>query len=92
MRHVYGITINYLFLVLENITLNPNSTAKLVSSSGRTIDLSKITVLNNVTANKPGGPFIFVPENKIKPTGVKPLVFPVSKSKSPPSHSSKLFL
>lgn len=44
-----SVTSNFLncTLVLENITLSSNSTAKLVSSSGRTIDLSKITVLNS---------------------------------------------
>ncbi|XP_049820569.1 KAT8 regulatory NSL complex subunit 3 isoform X3 [Aethina tumida] len=33
--------------VLENVTLNSSTTAKLISNSGRTIDLSKITVINS---------------------------------------------
>lgn len=58
-------------LVLENITLNANSTAKLVSSTGKTIDLSKITVLNsgNINAGNSFGNVMVMSDNRGKTGG-----------------------
>lgn len=59
--------------MLENVTLNTGQSAKLVSSSGRTIDLSKITVLNPVNPPKPGGGSVgnvlLMPDGKLKTIG-----------------------
>lgn len=57
-------------LVLENLALSTTSAAKLVSSTGRTIDLSKITVLNpgNTNAASNYGNVMLVPD-RIKSGG-----------------------
>ncbi|KAF2880713.1 hypothetical protein ILUMI_25455 [Ignelater luminosus] len=85
--------------VLENLTLNTNSTAKLISSTtGRSIDLSKITVLNSVNTTKAGTPVgnvVLMPDGKLKPfgstvkgTGSTPLLLPMSnKNKLANIHS-----
>lgn len=78
-----------ILLVLENLTLNPSSSAKLVSSTtGRSIDLSKITVLNSLNRTKTSagsvGNVILMPDGKIKPitttmkSGSNPVLLPMS--------------
>ncbi|CAH0559591.1 unnamed protein product [Brassicogethes aeneus] len=73
--------------VLENVTLNSSATAKLISNTGRTIDLSKITVINPSNQGKCGnnmGNVILLPDGKIKAvhgstikgTGNTPILLP----------------
>lgn len=59
----------YLLLVLENVTLSTGNSAKLVSSSGKTLDLSKITVFNSINPVKAGGGLgnvLLLPDGKLK--------------------------
>lgn len=63
---------NNFLSVLENVTLNTGNSAKLVSSSGRSIDLSKITVLNSlgpVKSSSSSGNVLLMPDGKIKAVG-----------------------
>ncbi|KAJ8931429.1 hypothetical protein NQ314_015668 [Rhamnusium bicolor] len=72
--------------VLENVTLNSSTTAKLISNSGRTIDLSKITVINSVKGgNTAVGNVLLLPDGKlktvhtsIKGNGGTPILLPLS--------------
>lgn len=62
---------NYV-LVLENVTLNTGNSTKLISASGRSIDLSKITVLNSIAAvskTSSSGNVLLMPDGKIKTVG-----------------------
>ncbi|KAJ8914984.1 hypothetical protein NQ315_002508 [Exocentrus adspersus] len=56
-----------ILLVLENVTLNSSATAKLISNNGRTLDLSKITVINSVKgSNATLGNVLLLPDGKLK--------------------------
>lgn len=63
---------SFSFAVLENVTVNTGASAKLISSSGKTIDLSKITVLNSINSTKPGTSLtnvVLMPDGKLKTVG-----------------------
>lgn len=58
--------------VLDNVTLNTATSAKFISSSGRSIDLSKITVLNplsSVKGSSSSGNVLLMPDGKLKNVG-----------------------
>ncbi|KAF5299480.1 hypothetical protein FQR65_LT01061 [Abscondita terminalis] len=73
--------------VLENVTLNPGSNAKLISGPGnRSIDLSKLSLLSS--NNSKSGPVVLLPDGKLKSlgstvkgTGNTPILLPMSKNK-----------
>lgn len=57
------------FPVLESITLNTAASAKFVSSTGRSVDLSKITVLNplgSVKGSGATGNVVLLPDGQMK--------------------------
>ncbi|XP_018566281.1 KAT8 regulatory NSL complex subunit 3 isoform X1 [Anoplophora glabripennis] len=78
--------------VLENVTLNSSTTAKLISNNGRTIDLSKITVINSVKgSNTAVGNVLLLPDGKLKTvhssstkgSGGAPILLPLSPQRGP---------
>ncbi|KAG5886123.1 hypothetical protein JTB14_021346 [Gonioctena quinquepunctata] len=76
--------------VLENVTLNSSTTAKLIQN--RTIDLSKITLINSVKgAPQSMNNVLLLPDGKLKTihgstvkgTGGTPILLPLSPQKGP---------
>lgn len=73
--------------VLENVTLNSGTSAKLLSnSSNRSIDLSKLSLISS--NNSKSAPVVLMPDGKLKSfgstvkgTGNTPILLPMSKSK-----------
>lgn len=93
--------INYVpLLVLENVTLNSGTTAKLISNNGRTIDLSKITVINSVKgSNTAVGNVLLLPDGKLKTVhsstkgnGGAPILLPLSPQRGVTKVNSKFVL
>ncbi|CAH1154973.1 unnamed protein product [Phaedon cochleariae] len=80
--------------VLENVTLNSSSTAKLFHN--RTIDLSKITLINSVKGTSgsmnnvlllPDGKLKSMHGSTVKGTGGTPILLPLSPQKAPPKRN-----
>ncbi|XP_057662816.1 uncharacterized protein LOC130897886 isoform X6 [Diorhabda carinulata] len=73
--------------VLENVTINSNITSKLIPN--RSIDLSKITLVNSKTPSTSISNVLLLPDGKIKTiganmkgTGSTPIMLPISQQKN----------
>ncbi|XP_074028948.1 reduction in Cnn dots 1 isoform X3 [Leptinotarsa decemlineata] len=85
--------------VLENVTLNSSTTAKLIQN--RTIDLSKITLINSVKGAHPSmnnvlllpdGKLKNLPGSTVKGTGGTPILLPLSPQRGPPKPNRTKFI